>query len=95
MSRLEEIEKFLAGGSDSDLLDPVDYRYALDCYKARVAVLEEALENYANKRNWANKTFSYQDPWLDAEETLALTPEECLERQSRTHKDSLLVGEEG
>lgn len=89
MTRLEEIEAWLTKSVRSLIEHRPEHEmahrliYRGDCYRARVAVLEEALENYANKRNWANKTFAYQDPWLDAEETLALTPEECLERQSK------------
>lgn len=98
MTRLERTEKLIAQHRPNwgaIPLDYCDYAYVIDCYKARVAVLEDILsitrkvfkENAIRRGNKSSLIVSKQLAMA-----LSLTPEECLER---TVKESLLVGEVG
>lgn len=90
MTRLEEIEAWLKDygpcGDDECAMEKL--LYALDCYRARVAVLEEAcrkacaaLIHFCSRATECVDIDVARNTNEDVIEALAITPEQCLERQ--------------
>lgn len=76
MTRLEEIEARISTAKENAVfteLEEDDFLYAVDCYRSRVAILEEALQD---------AVFFVDNPaqLIEMGKVLDLTPEQCLER---------------